>query len=179
MKSTTHTDTADDPWWEVDLKASGPVDRVVVWNRTDNGLQTRLSDFRVVVLDDARKPVWTQSVAPSPNPSVELATSNVRTVTFAAAFADYSQPDFDASSLLDNKKPADRGWAVGGRTGRAHALTLVPKEPVAVEPGSTLGVTIDQLYKSGTHTLGRFRLSATDGGRASSGRGPPRPCWRP
>ncbi len=165
-KSTTHTDTADDPWWEVDLKASGPVDRVVIWNRTDNGLHTRLSDFRVVLLDEARKPVWTQAVAPAPNPSVDLAASNVRSVTFAAAFADYSQSGFDATNVVDNKKPADRGWAVAGQTGRAHALTLVPKEPVPVEPGSTLTVTIEQLYKSGSHTLGRFRLSATDDDRA-------------
>ena len=166
-KSTTHADRGDDPWWEVDLKSSGPVDRVVVWNRTDNGLHTRLSDFRVVLLDEARKPVWTQSVAPAPNPSVDLAASKVRPVAFAAAFADYSQPDFAAASVVDNKKPSDRGWAVGGQTGRAHTLTLVPKEAVAVEPGSSLSVTIEQLYKSGSHTLGRFRLATTDDDRTA------------
>ncbi len=164
-KSTTHTDLADDPWWEVDLKLSGPVDRVAVWNRTDGGLHTRLSDFRIVLLDESRKPVWTQQVATPPNPSVDLATSNARAVPFATAFADYSQPDFAASSVLDNPKPADRGWAVGGQTGRAHALTLVLKESVKAEPGSTLTITIEQLYKSGSHTLGRFRLSTTDDDR--------------
>ncbi len=164
-KSTTHTDLADDPWWEVDLKATGPVDRVVVWNRTDNGLHTRLSDFRVVLLDESRKPVWTQSVATPPNPSVDLAASNARAVPFATAFADYAQPEFAASSVIDNPKPADRGWAVGGQTGRAHALTLVLKEAVKADPGSTVTVTIEQLYKSGSHTLGRFRLSTTDDDR--------------
>ncbi len=164
-KSTTHTDRGDDPWWEVDLKASGPVDRVVIWNRTDNGLHTRLADFRVVLLDEARQPVWSQSIAEAPNPNVDLAASQARTVTFASAFADYSQADFEAASVLDDKKPSDRGWAVGGRTGQAHALTLVPEAPVPIVTGSTLSVTIEQLDRSGQHTLGRFRLATTDDDR--------------
>ena len=41
-RSTTHTETSADPWWEVDLKSEQPIDRIVIWNRTDNGLHTRL-----------------------------------------------------------------------------------------------------------------------------------------
>ena len=33
----SHTATSDDPWWEVDLLAEQPLDRIVVWNRTDGG----------------------------------------------------------------------------------------------------------------------------------------------
>ena len=166
-KSTTHTDGGDDPWWEVDLKSSGPVDRVVVWNRVDNGLHTRLADFRVILLDEARKPVWTQPVAAAPNPSVDLAASDVQTINFTAAFSDFSQGGFEASSVLNNKKPADRGWAVAGQTGKPHTLTLIADEAVKVEPGATLNVTVEQLYKMGTHTLGRFRLATTDDDRAA------------
>jgi hypothetical protein len=125
-----------------------------------------LADFRVILLDRDRKPVWTQAVAKAPNPSVDLATNGARSIAFGAAFADYSQPGFDAASVLDNKKPGERGWAVAGQTDRPHALTLVAKEPIAVAPGSTLTVTIDQSYRGGQHILGHFRLSATDDLRA-------------
>ena len=53
-KSTTHTETSDDPWWEVDLKSSSRSTASSLWNRTDNGLHTRLGGFRVVVLDEKR-----------------------------------------------------------------------------------------------------------------------------
>src|SRR5712671_1480892 len=52
-KSTTHTEASENPWWEVDLKAGRPIDRIVVWNRTDAGLYTRLGGFHLVVLDES------------------------------------------------------------------------------------------------------------------------------
>src|SRR5581483_3021295 len=72
-KSTTHTEKSENPWWEVDLKQSLPIDRIAVWNRTDDGTQSRLSDFRIVVLDEKREPVWEKQVKESPNPSAEFA----------------------------------------------------------------------------------------------------------
>ena len=41
-KSVTHTSQSDDPWWELDLGRSEAVDRIVIWNRTDGGLYSRL-----------------------------------------------------------------------------------------------------------------------------------------
>jgi hypothetical protein len=41
-----------DPWWELDLKATQEINRIIVWNRTDSGLQKRLNNFRVLILDD-------------------------------------------------------------------------------------------------------------------------------
>jgi hypothetical protein len=52
-RSTTHTETSSNPWWEVDLKQPVAIDRVTLWNRTD-GSQERLSGFRVVLLDENR-----------------------------------------------------------------------------------------------------------------------------
>jgi hypothetical protein len=166
-KSTTHTEMSDDPWWELDLKAAGPVDRVAIWNRTDNDLHTRLSDFRVILLDEKRHVVWTSTVVPAPKPSVELAVNGMRSIGFDAAYADYSQPSYEAASILDNKDFKRRGWAVGGQTGRPHALTLIPKTPVTFEHGSTLTITIDQLSTIENHTLGRFRLATSDDDRAT------------
>jgi len=164
-KSTTHTAAGDDPWWEVDLKTTQPIDRVLVWNRTDGDTGSRLANFNVQVLDPQRNVVWEQSIAESPKPSVERSLSTERFIELAAAYADYSQPGFEAGSILNNKDVASRGWSVGGQTDRAHQLTLVPMTPIDVEAGSKLTVTIEQLSKHAHHTLARFRLMATGDGR--------------
>jgi hypothetical protein len=166
-KSTTHTEVSDDPWWEVDLKRQRPVDRILIWNRTDNGLHTRLAGFRIILLNDAREPVWTEVVQEPPNPSVELAPGGARPVVFTFAAADYAQPSFEAASVINNKDVASKGWAIADKTGHAHALTLVPAAPVEFEPGSTLSVKIEQLFAQEQHTLGRFRIAVTDDERAT------------
>jgi len=70
--STTHTDGGKVPtWWEVDLGAVVPIDRVVVWNRTDGDLGYRLQGYSVLLLDEARTLVASRKDEPSPNPSAE------------------------------------------------------------------------------------------------------------
>ncbi len=166
-KSTTHTEQSDNPWWEVDLKEARPIDRIVVWNRTDNNLQSRLAGFRLVLLDEQRKPVWEQTTEEAPNPSAELSLSGERSVAFAQALADYSQSGFDAANVLDSKEPNKSGWSVGGQHGRPHSLTLIPAAPLALDTGAELIVAIEQLSEHENHTLGRFGLSATEDARAS------------
>ncbi|MDA1016421.1 MAG: DUF1553 domain-containing protein, partial [Planctomycetota bacterium] len=160
-KSTTHTVQSDNPWWEVDLKTVQPIDRVLVWNRTDSNLQSRLDGFSIQVLDELRDVVWEQRVAKAPQASAEFMLSAVRSVTFSTAFADHAQANFPASSVIDNLDPATKGWSVGGQVERPHQLTLVAKSPVDIPAGSKLEVTIDQLSKNEFHTLGRFRISTT------------------
>ena len=70
--STTHTRQQDDPWWEVDLGADRTIERIVIWNRMDNGLHTRLAGFRLQVLDATRNVVWQTVVDDPPNPSVDV-----------------------------------------------------------------------------------------------------------
>lgn len=160
-KSTTHTATEDNPWWELDLKSTRAIDRIAIWNRTDNKLQSRLKDFRIVVLDEKRQTVWEQKVATSPNPSSEFSVGGARGIKLAAAYADFSQSGFDAANVLDGPKPNDKGWSVGTQLGRPHSLTLVPASPVEVPAGSTLTLKIEQLSKQANHTLGHFRIAAT------------------
>ncbi len=71
-KSTTHTEPADDPWWEVELSAPTALDQLVVWNRTDGGTGERLKGFRVVVLDERRQPLFVQTIVEPPKPSVSI-----------------------------------------------------------------------------------------------------------
>ncbi len=71
-KSTTHTSDDQDPWWEVDLGSASAVDKVVLWNRTDGGLGSRLAGFRVALLDAERKPLFVYRQAAPPGPSSEF-----------------------------------------------------------------------------------------------------------
>ncbi|MFV1965796.1 MAG: glycosyl hydrolase, partial [Pirellulaceae bacterium] len=70
--SVSHTHHQADPWWEVDLGSVQPVDRIVIFNRTDGDLEDRLSDFRVTLLDGSRRIVWQRQVAQPPNPKRAL-----------------------------------------------------------------------------------------------------------
>jgi hypothetical protein len=148
-KSTTHTAVSkDDPWWEVDLQSAQPVNRVVLWNRTD-GAGERLSGYRLVLLDENRAKVWEQAaITKAPAPSSEFRTDGERSIRFAAAVADFAEKDFPAALVLDNKEPKSRGWAVGPRLGEPHQLTLFPEAPVSLGAGTNLVLTVEQDSKN-------------------------------
>lgn len=165
-KSVTHTAISENPWWELDLRKSAPIDRLVIWNRTDNKLQGRLAGVRIVVLDEKRELVWEKVLEKGPEASSELALSNVRSVSIAEAHADHSQEGFAASNVLDGKEPNKTGWAIAPHPGKEHSLTLALGKPIEPESGSVLEVRIEQLSQHANHTLGRFRILATSDSRA-------------
>jgi hypothetical protein len=164
--STTHTAVSDDPWWEVDLKAELPLDQIVIWNRTDGGVGSRLAGCQVIVLNAARQPLWQQTLPVAPETSVELSLSAGQTVEFASAVADYSQLNFSPDQVIGTPQPGANGWAIGGQAGRAHTLGLSTKSPVEIAAGWKLVVSIEYASKSPNLTLGRFRLSASSDERA-------------
>lgn len=173
--SVTHTAISDNPWWEVDLKSAGSIDRIVLWNRT-GGVEGRLANFRISVLNEKREPVWQQEIAEAPMPSRELSLGGARSVTFGAALADHAQQAFPAENVLDEtkgskgkkrKEDAAAGWAVGGAIDQPHFLTLVAEQGIDLVPGSKLVVTIEQKSAHPQHTLGRFRLTASTDPRAA------------
>lgn len=161
-KSVTHTGTADDPWWEVDLGSAKPIDRIAVWNRTDNNLHTRLKDFAVTLLDEDRETVWTQQIADPPNPSADYSPSNVRTIALRTAFADYHQKNFEPADVVTGKTGTNDGWAIGGATDKPHHLLLIPKKEQQIADGGTLRLTIEQNSPHHRHLIGHFGLSITD-----------------
>jgi Protein of unknown function (DUF1553)/Protein of unknown function (DUF1549)/Planctomycete cytochrome C/NedA-like, galactose-binding domain len=165
-RSVTHTNTVDDPWWELDLQSLNAVERIVIWNRTDNGLQKRLADFTVELLDEERQQVWKQVVADPPSPSAELSPGNVRQIEFQTAFADYHQPDFQPNNVLSGKNGNTDGWAVGGSVDAPHQLVLVPRRPIVADGPATLRITIEQNSPHKNHLLGRFRVEFTSDGSA-------------
>lgn len=161
-KSVTHTATIANPWWEVDLGSEQPIEKVVLWNRTDNGLHTRLGNYTIELLDSAREVVVKQVFKTAPNPSAQYSPTNVRDVVLTAAYADYHQPGFEPAGVLAGKNGNTDGWAVGGATNVAHQLVLVPKKKFTVSSDDTLRITIDQNSKHAEHLLGHFRFSGTD-----------------
>lgn len=166
-KSTTHTAQAENPWWEVDLKAVKPIARIVIWNRTDGAVGSRLANFRVTVLDEKRNPLWQQTIKQPPDPKVELALSGIREVAFQAAYADYAQSGFDPSHVIAADRKGKKGWAVGGQAGKPHTLTLIPSTPIDIPKDAKLRIVIEQQSSEAGHPLNRFRLAATSDARAA------------
>lgn len=164
-KSTTHTEASTDPWWELDLTGERAVDRVVIWNRTD-GVQERLSHFRIVLLNEQRAPVWEQQVGSAPSPQAEFRPDGARAVALRLATADFSGKDFDAGLVLNNPDPAKRGWSVAPRFGEAHSLTLIPTMPLTVGAGSNLVLTLEQRSQFDYATLAGVRMFRTVDERA-------------
>ena len=164
-KSVSHTATADDPWWEVDLLSLTPIDKVVLWNRTD-GAGERLANSRIVLLDEKRQPVWEQAIAEAPKVSQEYPVSAARGLKFSAAVADYTQPNFAPEQVLTAKSEPNKGWAIGGSLGQPHWLVLVPEAATEIPAGSQIQLVIEQQSKNESHILGKFRVSTSSSSRA-------------
>ncbi len=160
-KSTTHTRRGVNPWWEVTLSQSQPIDRIVLWNRTDGGLHTRLANCRVQILDDAHKVVWQQDVAEPPNPQRELSPSARQTVALSKAFADFAQEKHPVADVLKAGDGKANGWGVSPQVKEAHAAVFVAKEPFANTNPGVLTFRLEHRFKQPNYNLGRFRLSVT------------------
>ncbi len=161
-KSVTHTAVSDDPWWELDLKSELPVELLKIWNRTDNGVQSRLVNFRLTLLDSERRIIWQTEVEKAPDPSVELTPTGVREVPLRSAFADYHQPNFEPQEILDGRTEANNGWAIGGSTTELHELIVVPEQVIRSETPAVLRLIIEQKSPYKQHLLGKFQLSVTE-----------------
>ncbi len=64
---THSTEGENNPWWEVDLGGEFPIDAVLVYNRTDGNLGSRLANHTVKVLDGQRKVIFEKKGIPAPD----------------------------------------------------------------------------------------------------------------
>jgi hypothetical protein len=169
--SVTHTAVSTNPWFEVDLGKSVPIDQIAIWNRTDNNLQSRLNGFVLTVLDEKRQPVWKETYAKAPAKDLVADLTGAVSLVISEASADHEQPgDGKAGSPSgwlarhtidgdDNSKAG--GWAVGGNIGATSRVVFKLKEPLGKTGEATrFSVSLIQAYGS-KHTLGQFRISAT------------------
>lgn len=158
--STSMTEAQDDPWWELDLGSEIPIEEIVVWNRTDNGLGTRLADFKLFALDANRKTVWERAVGPAPIPATSFRLPEEKSVKLQNASASHSAKEFDISKAIDGSTDSKSGWSISEQTGRAHVASFELESDAIKEPGSLLIFTLVQ--KHGTNQmLGHFRFAAT------------------
>jgi len=68
----THTvENRPNPWWQLDLGASEPIEEIVIWNRGDE-LHQRLDNFTIKVLDENSNVVFEQSKQAAPQPSARI-----------------------------------------------------------------------------------------------------------
>ena len=65
--SVSQTATSDDPWLELDLGSSLPLERVLIWGR--RGEEGTPAGLRVTVLDDKRQPVFERVTREMPRPT--------------------------------------------------------------------------------------------------------------
>jgi len=173
-KSVTHTATGDKaPWWEVDLGRDADVDGVVVWNRTDNKLQSRLDGFVVSLLDAERNVIWTQVNKKAPQREHKASLDGLARVDFVAASQTFAQAGgggnpysaWHASSAIDrDAKGAKWGWAVGGAIDKTNAAAFVLDSPIKFDADGKLVVLLKQNYGE-SHLLGRFRISVSSSPR--------------
>jgi len=109
-KSVSHTDAADNPWWEVDLGKEVAVDKIVVWNRTDGGTEDRMPNWRIIAMDDKRQPVWVKTFDKPAKPSASAALPATFETTDAATtteIARYVKGETTSLKLPEQKKIED------------------------------------------------------------------------
>ena len=160
--STTHTARQPNPWWEVDLGGTRPIDSIAVWNRTDGDVGLRLANFRISVLDEARKPIWQQDVAQAPSPTSSFALAGPQPVAISQAAADFSQDGFSVATAIDGKDVSERGWAVGPQQRSPHSAVFTFASPVGDSPETLLTIKLEHRFKDPSYVIGHFRLSVTN-----------------
>jgi hypothetical protein len=161
-RSTTHTESSEDPWWELDLKQAQTVDRITVWNRTDHGLQERMKDLRITLLDERRALIWERTLTEAPNPKAAFSLLAPNLLEFTAALAEPAEPGAALIELVAEQRKAEpKGWLVKAGDGRAHSLTLVMPRPLAVPQGSRLQLAIEHTASAEGCRPARLRASAS------------------
>jgi hypothetical protein len=159
--SVSHTaDDDPNPWWQVDLGSEQPVDRIVLWNRTD--IPERIKGARVVLLDSAGRRVYSAKLHDVPRPKAEFKPAGGTQLALANASASSARDRFPAAAAIDGiaDKPAN-GWAPVAAQGGEAQLVVELHEPAAVAQDEMLAIELT-LHHRGASTPARFRISTTD-----------------
>ena len=162
-QSVTHTNTETNPFWEVDLKATRELEKLVLWPRADGAqLNDRLDGLRVSILGEDRKPVWTTIIEKGPAEALPITAGGPSTVLLKDATATFEQTNYPASKSIDGDLTQHSGWAIAPHFGKPHAASFVVAAPDGLrsDGGSLLTFTLTHSHPN--LPLGRFRLSATD-----------------
>jgi hypothetical protein len=119
--SVTHTEKSSAPWWEVELADPTPIDKVVVWNRTDNKLEDRLSGAIVKVLTGDRAVIGEFRIEKgAASHEIQVIPSLVLRWAFASAKGESGTSE--AAKAIDGKPQTS--WTVGKDSDGANRLIL-------------------------------------------------------
>ncbi len=155
-KSTTHTQSENNPWWEVDLGSEQPIESIVIWNRTDPEVGARLANFRLVALNAKRESVWETKSADAPSPNARFALGGEQPVKFSRATASFIGANHDIGKTIEGKPEPKAGWSANGSEGKSHSAVF---EVATQLPPGNLTIKLVQ-NAGGKQVLGRFRISA-------------------
>jgi hypothetical protein len=173
-KSTSHTESSENPWWELDLKQVQQIDKITIWNRTDSELQKRLSDFRIKVLNEKREIVWQQSAKTPPNPSSTFNLDGTSPVSFVAVFADTNGAGSDVKSVISpDAKGRKEGWMIESGQTQSHYLTLLPEKAIEIPADSRLEIKIEQQAQRVRPPAALLKIQVTEDPRISDYAGIP------
>ena len=156
QNSVSHTADGDpNPFWEVDLGAEYPLEKIVVWNRTD-GVGERIVGAKLLVLDSGRQEVYAQQIVEPPQPRLEVALSGWTRVALKAASADEMAPEHGPEKAIEAK--LDTGWHIALNAPHAAVFEVAP---FVVGGGETLlSITLQQTETS-KPPFTHFRITAT------------------
>ncbi len=157
-KSTTHTETQESPWWEVELPEATVVNKLAIWVRTDNGLQNRCDGMEVVCLDANRKETFRQTIKKAKDTQT-VDVNSTKKIKLVSAYAAYSQSGFDASKAIDEDNKS--GWAVGGQIDQSHLLSLIPESPIDTSGYETLRVVLAHKSPYQDHILASYAIEVS------------------
>jgi hypothetical protein len=168
--------------------ASGPKPDKDTYTVSFNQELKDVFGLRVEALPDASLPAQGPGRATNGNfvvtevvARIKQADGKEQALTFVNAVASFEQADttdknagkWSAASAIDgDPKGSNSGWAVLPEVGKNQRLVLAFDLPVSVGKGESLVVEIRQDHGAGSHTLGRFRVSATQDGNAARKPGP-------
>ena len=147
-KSVTHTSQSDDPWWELDLGRSEAVDRIVIWNRTDGGLYSRLDGATIEWMDENRQVLWQHVWKEAPRVSVDLSVDGRKQIPLAGAILSYRDPSTGRLIRLESKGKKSEPWKGSLPPTQVMNLDLVFEEPLLPEDGGELLLQWEQLQWS-------------------------------
>jgi hypothetical protein len=82
-------------------------------------------------------------------------------VVLTTPLADFSQAGFDIKQIIDGSPNGGKGWAISPAYGVNHWATFETGEPVGVEGGTVLSVTMSHQFNGKQFMPGRFRISVT------------------
>lgn len=160
--SVQHTATEKNPFVEIGLEKEMPIDRLVIWNRTDGGdsIRERLAGYQISLLDRDRNVVWQATPEGPVKGHYDFQPTGTRPLKFGVAGADFQQSGFPASAVISGKPNPTTGWAVAPQTGKPHTLTLALDRPVDQSDG-VLELVIEQQSQFEAHVLDAFRVAVT------------------